>query len=172
VWLRNSVGSKFGCQPMGNHGCRDGLVVDCPERRSRDGITEFRFEPLDFLTRLAALVPRPQRMGGGNCAGGEGAQAERDIAGQGKGAGPSASADSFTRSRTAGSIRSVLNLAIRTAPRSTSDPLRATAANSSIDRLCVGFFLHATPKGAVRRSAAIDVIGHAFLLSPLFASRR
>ena len=39
----------------------DGLVVHELKRPFRDGTTEFGFEPLDFLARLAALVPRPRR---------------------------------------------------------------------------------------------------------------
>jgi hypothetical protein len=39
---------------------RDGLVVHRLKRPFRDGTTEFLFEPLDFLARLAALVPRPR----------------------------------------------------------------------------------------------------------------
>ncbi len=38
----------------------DGLVVHRFKRPFRDGTTEFLFEPLDFLARLAALVPRPR----------------------------------------------------------------------------------------------------------------
>ena len=38
----------------------DGLVVHRLKRPFRDGTTEFVFEPLDFLARLAALVPRPR----------------------------------------------------------------------------------------------------------------
>ncbi len=38
----------------------DGLVVHELKRPFRDGTTEFLFEPLDFLARLAALVPRPR----------------------------------------------------------------------------------------------------------------
>lgn len=38
----------------------DGLVVHQLKRPFRDGATEFLFEPLDFVTRLAALVPRPR----------------------------------------------------------------------------------------------------------------
>jgi len=38
----------------------DGLVVHQLERPFGDGTTEFLFEPLDFLARLAALVPRPR----------------------------------------------------------------------------------------------------------------
>jgi len=38
----------------------DGLVVRALKRTFREGTTEFLLEPLDFLTRLAALVPRPQ----------------------------------------------------------------------------------------------------------------
>ena len=38
----------------------DGLVVHRLERPFRDGTTQFLFEPLDFLARLAALVPRPR----------------------------------------------------------------------------------------------------------------
>ena len=38
----------------------DGLVVHEFKRPFRDGTTEFLFEPLDFLARLAALVPRPR----------------------------------------------------------------------------------------------------------------
>ena len=38
----------------------DGLVVHRLKRPFRDGTTEFLFEPLDFLARLAALVPRPR----------------------------------------------------------------------------------------------------------------
>jgi hypothetical protein len=38
----------------------DGLVVHRLERPFHDGTTEFLFEPLDFLARLAALVPRPR----------------------------------------------------------------------------------------------------------------
>jgi hypothetical protein len=39
---------------------RDGRVVHRLKRAFRDGTTEFLFEPLDFLARLAALVPRPR----------------------------------------------------------------------------------------------------------------
>lgn len=35
----------------------DGLVVHELKRPCRDGTTEFLFEPLDFLARLAALAP-------------------------------------------------------------------------------------------------------------------
>ncbi len=38
----------------------DGLVVHELKHPFRDGTTEFLFEPLDFLARLAALVPRPR----------------------------------------------------------------------------------------------------------------
>lgn len=38
----------------------DGLVVHELKRPFRDGTTEILFEPLDFLARLAALVPRPR----------------------------------------------------------------------------------------------------------------
>ena len=38
----------------------DGLVVHQLKRPFRDGTTEFLFEPLDFLARMAALVPRPR----------------------------------------------------------------------------------------------------------------
>ena len=38
----------------------DGLVVHELKRPFRDGTTEFLFEPLDFLARLAALVPKPR----------------------------------------------------------------------------------------------------------------
>ena len=38
----------------------DGLVVHRLKRPFRDGTTEFLFETLDFLARLAALVPRPR----------------------------------------------------------------------------------------------------------------
>jgi len=38
----------------------DGLVVHRLKRPFHDGTTEFVFEPLDFLARLAALVPRPR----------------------------------------------------------------------------------------------------------------
>ena len=38
----------------------DGLIVHRLKRPFRDGTTEFVFEPLDFLARLAALVPRPR----------------------------------------------------------------------------------------------------------------
>jgi len=38
----------------------DGLVVHRLKRPFRDGTSEFLFEPLDFLARLAALVPRPR----------------------------------------------------------------------------------------------------------------
>ncbi len=38
----------------------DGLVVHRLKRPYHDGTTEFLFEPLDFLARLAALVPRPR----------------------------------------------------------------------------------------------------------------
>ena len=37
----------------------DGLVVHELRRPFRDGTTQCLFEPLDFLARLAALVPRP-----------------------------------------------------------------------------------------------------------------
>lgn len=37
----------------------DGLVVHELKHPFRDGTTEFLFEPLDFLARLATLVPRP-----------------------------------------------------------------------------------------------------------------
>ena len=38
----------------------DGLVVHELKRPFRDGTTQCLFEPLDFLARLAALVPRPR----------------------------------------------------------------------------------------------------------------
>ena len=38
----------------------DGLVVHELKRPFRDGTTHCVFEPLDFLARLAALVPRPR----------------------------------------------------------------------------------------------------------------
>ena len=38
----------------------DGLVVHELKRPFRDATTECLFEPLDFLARLAALVPRPR----------------------------------------------------------------------------------------------------------------
>ena len=38
----------------------DGLVVHRLKRPFHDGTTKFLFEPLDFLARLAALVPRPR----------------------------------------------------------------------------------------------------------------
>ncbi len=38
----------------------DGLVVHELKRPFRDGTTQCLFEPLDFLARLTALVPRPQ----------------------------------------------------------------------------------------------------------------
>jgi hypothetical protein len=38
----------------------DGLVVHERKRPFRDGTTHCLFEPLDFLARLAALVPRPR----------------------------------------------------------------------------------------------------------------
>ena len=38
----------------------DGLVVHRLKRPFHDGTTEFLFEPLDFLARLATLVPRPR----------------------------------------------------------------------------------------------------------------
>ena len=37
----------------------DGLVVHVFKRPFRDRTTQCLFEPLDFLARLAALVPRP-----------------------------------------------------------------------------------------------------------------
>lgn len=38
----------------------DGLVVHQLKHPSRDGTTHVLFEPLDFIARLAALVPRPR----------------------------------------------------------------------------------------------------------------
>jgi len=38
----------------------DGVVVHELKRPFRDGTTQCLFEPLDFLARLAALVPRPR----------------------------------------------------------------------------------------------------------------
>ena len=38
----------------------DGLVVHELKRPFRDGTTHCLFEPLDFLARLVALVPRPR----------------------------------------------------------------------------------------------------------------
>ena len=38
----------------------DGLVVHELKRPFRDGTTQCLFEPLDFLARLAALIPRPR----------------------------------------------------------------------------------------------------------------
>jgi len=38
----------------------DGLVVHERKRPFRDGTTQCLFEPLDFLARLAALIPRPR----------------------------------------------------------------------------------------------------------------
>ena len=38
----------------------DGLVVHELKRPFRDGTTQCLFEPLDFLARLAAPVPRPR----------------------------------------------------------------------------------------------------------------
>ena len=38
----------------------DGLVVRALRRPFRDGTTRCLFEPLDFLARMAALVPRPR----------------------------------------------------------------------------------------------------------------
>jgi len=38
----------------------DGLVVHELKRPFRDGTTHVLFEPLDFIARLAALVPRPR----------------------------------------------------------------------------------------------------------------
>jgi len=37
----------------------DGKVIYALRRRWRDGTSAIVFEPLDFLARLAALVPRP-----------------------------------------------------------------------------------------------------------------
>jgi len=39
---------------------RDGKVIYALRRRWRDGTSAIQFEPLDFLARLAALVPRPR----------------------------------------------------------------------------------------------------------------
>jgi len=39
---------------------RDGTVIYALRRRWRDGTSAIQFEPLDFLARLAALVPRPR----------------------------------------------------------------------------------------------------------------
>jgi len=38
----------------------DGLVVHELKRPFRDGTTQILFEPLDFIARLAALIPRPR----------------------------------------------------------------------------------------------------------------
>ena len=38
----------------------DGLVVYQLKHAFRDGTTHVLFEPLDFIARLAALVPRPR----------------------------------------------------------------------------------------------------------------
>jgi len=38
----------------------DGKVIYALRRRWRDGTSAIQFEPLDFLARLAALVPRPR----------------------------------------------------------------------------------------------------------------
>ena len=38
----------------------DGLVVHALEHPFRDGTTQILFEPMDFIARLAALVPRPR----------------------------------------------------------------------------------------------------------------
>ena len=38
----------------------DGLVVYALKHPFRDGTTHVLFEPLDFIARLAALVPRPR----------------------------------------------------------------------------------------------------------------
>ena len=61
--LRGATGVAVARPPLalerlGRDG--DGLVVHRLKRPFRDGTTEFVFEPLDFLARLAALVPRPR----------------------------------------------------------------------------------------------------------------
>ena len=38
----------------------DGLVVHALKHPFRDGTTQILFEPLDFIARLAALLPRPR----------------------------------------------------------------------------------------------------------------
>jgi hypothetical protein len=42
------------------HRCEDGQVLWRLPRPWRDGTTHLRFDPCDFLGRLAVLVPRPR----------------------------------------------------------------------------------------------------------------
>ncbi len=48
----------IACERLGRDG--DGLVVYELKQPFRDGTTHVLFEPLDFIARLAALVPRPR----------------------------------------------------------------------------------------------------------------
>jgi len=48
----------IACERLSRDG--DGLVVYQLKHPFRDGTTHVLFQPLDFLTRLAALVPRPR----------------------------------------------------------------------------------------------------------------